>query len=30
MKNGMGKDFSWETSAKKYLALYKKLIKDKE
>jgi starch synthase len=30
MKNGMGKDFSWEISAKKYLSLYKKLLKDKE
>lgn len=30
MKNGMAKDFSWTNSAKKYLALYKKLIKDKD
>lgn len=28
MKNGMSKDFSWEISGKKYLALYKKLLKD--
>ena len=25
MKNGMGKDFSWETSAKKYVQLYRSL-----
>jgi len=30
MKNGMSKDFSWSNSAKKYIALYKKLIKEKE
>ena len=28
MKNGMSKDFSWEVSAKKYVSLYKKLIKE--
>ncbi len=27
MRNGMQKDFSWENSAKKYLALYKELLK---
>ena len=27
MKNGMGKDFSWEASAKKYLHLYRSLAK---
>ncbi|MGC8897472.1 MAG: glycogen synthase GlgA [Bacteroidota bacterium] len=27
MKEGMSRDFSWETSAKKYLSLYKKLAK---
>jgi len=27
MKEGMSRDFSWETSAKKYLSLYKKLTK---
>jgi starch synthase len=27
MKNGMGKDFSWEASAKKYLHLYRSLVK---
>ncbi len=26
-KNGMSKDFSWEVSAKKYIRLYKKLLK---
>ncbi len=28
MKNGMQKDFSWYNSAKKYIELYKKLLKD--
>jgi starch synthase len=28
IKNGMSKDFSWEVSAKKYVSLYKKLIKE--
>jgi starch synthase len=28
IKNGMAKDFSWEVSAKKYVSLYKKLIKE--
>ncbi len=28
MKNGMSKDFSWLTSAKKYIELYKKMLKD--
>jgi starch synthase len=27
MKNGMAKDFSWESSAKKYVALYRSLAK---
>jgi starch synthase len=27
MKNGMAKDFSWETSAKKYVALYRGLVR---
>ena len=30
MKNGMSQDFSWENSAKKYISLYKKVLKDKE
>jgi starch synthase len=28
MKNAMSKDFSWQASAKKYIDLYKKLLKD--
>lgn len=28
MKNGMAKDFSWETSARKYLQLYRNLVKN--
>ena len=28
IKNGMSKNFSWEVSAKKYISLYKKLIKE--
>ncbi len=27
MKNGMAKDFSWEASAKKYIQLYRSLVK---
>jgi len=27
MRNAMGKDFSWEVSARKYIQLYKKIIK---
>jgi starch synthase len=27
MRNGMMKDFSWEHSAKKYVGLYKELLK---
>jgi starch synthase len=30
VKNGMVKDFSWSISAKKYISLYKKLLKDKD
>jgi starch synthase len=30
MKSGMAQDFSWINSAKKYITLYKKLIKEKE
>jgi len=26
MKNGMQKDFSWETSAKKYVEIYQRAI----
>jgi starch synthase len=28
MRNGMSKDYSWYTSAKKYIELYKKMLKD--
>ncbi len=28
MKNAMSQDFSWHASAKKYVELYKKLLKD--
>ncbi len=28
MKNGMAKDFSWHSSAKKYIELYKKILKE--
>ena len=28
-KNGMIQDYSWKTSAKKYISLYKKVIHDK-
>lgn len=28
MKNGMSKDFSWNSSAQKYITLYKKILKD--
>jgi starch synthase len=27
MRNGMAKDFSWESSAKKYINLYRSLLK---
>jgi starch synthase len=27
MRNGMVKDFSWESSAKKYIAMYRNLLK---